>query len=48
MKIWKFFLQKKYPNESFNDNDFADIILTILIALIIGLVLMYQIIKKGI
>lgn len=45
MKIHKFLFKKRYPNESFDDDDFADIIMFFMGCAIAILVLLYYCIK---
>jgi hypothetical protein len=45
MKIHKFLFKKQYPNETFDDDDFADIVMFFMSCAIAVLVLLYSIIK---
>lgn len=45
MRVFKFLFKSKYPNEIFDDDDFADIITSIIICTIFILILLGYIIK---
>lgn len=45
MKVIKFLLRSRYPNETFDDDDFADIMMCFMGCAIAVLVLLYYIIK---
>ena len=46
MKVLKFILKRKCPNETFDDNDFADLIIVVVVVVILVLCGLITLVKS--